>query len=61
MHLFRPNVDSNRKDLGDELLGLCSWWNLPLCIVGDFNITWFRSERSREAWQSLAMNGFSDF
>lgn len=24
-----PNVDNNRKDLWDELVGLGSWWNLP--------------------------------
>lgn len=58
---YMPNVDNKRKDLWDELAGVGIWWKLPWCIGDDFNITQFISERSGEARQSRATNGFSEF
>jgi hypothetical protein len=40
---------------------LLSWWNLLLCIGGDFNITCFPSERLDESRFSHATMDFSNF
>ena len=45
----------------EELTGLISWWDLPWCVGGDFNIIRFPSEWLRAASFSRAMYGFSDF
>jgi hypothetical protein len=37
-----------------------SWWSMPWCIAGDFNVTRFPSDRSGEGSMS-AMRDFSDF
>jgi hypothetical protein len=42
--------------LWDELVGLMSWWEMPWCIGGDFNVVRFPS-----AGFSAAMEEFSDF
>ncbi|XP_035544586.1 uncharacterized protein LOC118347981 [Juglans regia] len=59
--VYGPNLDSERRMLWDELAGLCSWWEVPWCIGGDFNVTRFASERSGEGRQNQAMVDFSDF
>jgi len=41
-----PNSGNDRRLLWDELAGIISWWNMPWCIGGDFNVTRFPSERS---------------
>jgi exonuclease III len=51
--VYGPNLDGDRRLLWEELAGLLSWWNLPWCIGGDFNITRFPSERSGEAVLAL--------
>jgi len=58
---YGPNSNRYRRFLWDKLAGLLSWWNLPWCIGGDFNVTHFPSERSREAHFYPAMGEFSDF
>lgn len=58
--VYGPNSDSDRRLLWDELAGILSWWSLPWCIGGDFNVTRFPSERSGEGSLS-AMRDFSDF
>ena len=45
----------------EELIGLITWWDLPWCLGGDFNIICFPSERLGAASYSRAMYGFSDF
>jgi hypothetical protein len=55
---YGPNSDRDRRFLWDELAGLLSWWNLPLYIGGDFNVTCFPSERSRETHLCPAMMEF---
>jgi len=50
-----------RSSLWEELAGLISWWELSWCIGGDFNVTHFPDERSRDVCFSAAMVEFSDF
>ena len=45
----------------EELTGLISWWDVPCCLGGDFNIICFPSERLGLASHIQAMYGFSDF
>jgi hypothetical protein len=42
-------------------VGWPSWWELPRCIGGDFNVTCFPVEISRDVRLSAAMLEFSDF
>ncbi|KAG6664244.1 hypothetical protein CIPAW_02G079200 [Carya illinoinensis] len=57
--IYGPNLDSTRRLLWEELAGVHSWWDLPWCIDGDFNVTRFPSERSRENSLRPAMLEFS--
>ena len=36
--VYGPNDDNDRKCLWDELAELISWWEMPWCIGGDFNV-----------------------
>ncbi|KAG2667198.1 hypothetical protein I3760_15G101200 [Carya illinoinensis] len=58
--IYGPNIDNIRKLMWEELSGLHSWWDLPWCIGGDFNIVRFPSERSGDSRLSSAMSEFSD-
>jgi hypothetical protein len=58
--VYGPNNIKDKRTLWEELVGLMSWWNLPWCIGGDFNITRFPSERSGAGCR-LAMSDFADF
>ncbi|KAG6663989.1 hypothetical protein CIPAW_02G060000 [Carya illinoinensis] len=57
--VYGPNNDNSRKLLWDEIAGLCSWWEGPWCIGGDFNTTRFSSERSGDSNSGSAMADFS--
>ena len=59
--MYGPNGDSDRYLLWDELAGLLSWWNMPWCIEGDFNVIRFPSERFEGRRISLAIREFSNF
>jgi hypothetical protein len=59
--VYGPNDDVERKYLWDELVGLMSWWELPWCIGGDFNVVRFPCERSRRFQTITAMLDFSEF
>ena len=59
--VYGPNGNIDRRRLWDELAGLLSWWDLPWCIGGDFNVIRFPSERSGGRHISAAMREFSDF
>ncbi|KAG2679693.1 hypothetical protein I3760_11G063600 [Carya illinoinensis] len=39
-----PNLDNNKRYLWKELAGVHSWWDLPWCIGGDFNVIRFPSD-----------------
>jgi len=59
--VYGQNDDKDRRDLWVELAGLMSWWEMPWCIGGDFNVVRFPSERSSGANFSVAMEEFLDF
>ena len=59
--MYGPNGDYDRQLLWDELAGLLSWWDLPWCIGGDFNVIRFPSERSGGRCINASMREFSDF
>ena len=52
---------SDRRLLWEELVGLNSWWNVPWCVGGDFNVLRFSSERSGSTSFTAAMREFSSF
>jgi hypothetical protein len=47
--------------LWDELVGLMSWWEMPWCFGGDFNVVRYPSEKSGASRYSPAMADFSAF
>jgi exonuclease III len=59
--VYGPNVDRERSIIWDELAGIRSWWGVPWCVGGDFNVARFPSERMGAAGFSPAMYDFSDF
>ena len=59
--VYGPNLNNRRRLMWEELTGLISWWDLPWCLGGDFNIIRFPSERLGAASFSKAMYRFSDF
>ena len=40
-----PNVDNDRGLMWDGLAGIRSWWDVPWCLSGDFNVVRFPSKR----------------
>jgi hypothetical protein len=57
--VYGPNHARDRRILWEELVGLMSWWNMPWCVGGDFNVTCFPTERSGVACR-LALSDFSE-
>ncbi|KAL4618313.1 hypothetical protein ACB092_06G001100 [Castanea dentata] len=55
------SVSCKRRLMWEELIGRITWWDLPWCLGGDFNITRFPSERLGAVSYSRAMYGFFDF
>ncbi|XP_030970526.1 uncharacterized protein LOC115990899 [Quercus lobata] len=51
----------DRRFLWEELSGLSSWWNVPWCVGGDFNVVRFPSERAGATAFTAAMREFSEF
>ena len=43
--VYGPNLNKRCRLMWEELIGLISWWDLPWCLGGDFNIIRFPSER----------------
>ena len=39
--VYGPNSDRDRSFLWEELAGLRSWWDVPWCVGGDFNVVRF--------------------
>uniref|UniRef100_A0A2N9IM68 30S ribosomal protein S13, chloroplastic n=1 Tax=Fagus sylvatica TaxID=28930 RepID=A0A2N9IM68_FAGSY len=59
--VYGPNLDSDRGMLWEELAGLLSWWDVPCCIGGDFNVVRFPREKFGMASFNYAMHEFFDF
>ncbi|XP_050243704.1 uncharacterized protein LOC126692222 [Quercus robur] len=59
--VYGPNSDRDRRFLWEELSGLRSWWDVPWCVGGDFNVVRFPFEHSGIANFSSTMLQFSDF
>jgi hypothetical protein len=59
--VYGPNLDSERCFLWEELAGLQSWWEVPWCIGGDFNVVRFPNEKTGMSSFNYAMHEFSDF
>ena len=43
--VYGPNLNKRRRLMWEELTRLISWWDLPWCLRGDFNIIRFPSKR----------------
>jgi hypothetical protein len=59
--VYGPNRNAERRLFWEELSGICSWWDVPWCVGGDFNTVRFPSERVGSDQTSPAMRDFSDF
>jgi exonuclease III len=59
--VYGPNADAERFTLWEELAGVRSWWDVPWCIGGDFNVMRFPSEKLGGGRVTSAMRNFSDF
>ena len=59
--VYGPNSDRDRRLFWEELVEIHSWWNVPWCIGGGFNVVRFPSERLGADFFSSAMLDFSDF
>jgi hypothetical protein len=59
--VYGPNSNNFRRFLLQELVGLMSLWDMPWCIVGDFNVTLFHNERSGGASMRRVVMDFAEF
>ena len=59
--VYGPNSLRDRRLLWEELFGLNSWWNVPWCVGGDFNVVRFPPERFGSTSFTAAMREFSSF
>jgi hypothetical protein len=58
---FMVPTQSLTELLWEELAGVYSWWEVPWCIVADFNMIRFSSGRPGEGRTSAAIWEFSNF
>ena len=58
--VYGPNINSDRRLMWDEFVGIRSWWDVPCCLGGDFNVVLFLVERVGSANFSSSMQDFSD-
>ena len=61
LYLYRNTGETQWGAFWDELLGVRQRWTGPWCILGDFNVVCFPSERLVCCWFSPSMLAFSDF
>ena len=56
-----PNSLRDGRFLWEELFGLNSWWNVPWCVGGDFNVVRFPFKHFGSTSFTAAMREFSNF
>jgi hypothetical protein len=59
--VYGPNRAVERSLMWEELAGIASWWEVPWCVGGDFNIVRYPSERVGATDFSPSMREFTDF
>ena len=59
--VYGPNLRRGNRFLWEELCGLNSWWSVPWCVGGDFNVVRFPSEHSGSTVFTTAMCEFFNF
>jgi hypothetical protein len=59
--VYGPIRAGERSLMWEELAGIASWWAVPWCVGGDFNILRYPSERVGPTTISHSMRDFSDF
>ncbi|KAK1309581.1 hypothetical protein QJS10_CPA09g01286 [Acorus calamus] len=59
MGVYGPNMEELLPELWADLQANRACWNFPCCIMGDFNVTRFSSDRIREGSISSSMEHFS--
>ena len=59
--VYGPQSDGERLLMWEELAGISSWWGIPWCLRGDFNVSRFPSEKLGGQHLTQAMVGFPDF
>ncbi|KAK1292074.1 hypothetical protein QJS10_CPB17g00140 [Acorus calamus] len=60
-NVYGPHDEEARERLWEELTDIKSRWNVPWCILGDFNVTRFGGERNRAGVVSSSMEIFSEW
>ena len=59
--VYSPIRSVERWLLWEELSGISSWWGVPWCVGGDFNIVRYPSKQLGLARISSDMRDFSEF
>jgi hypothetical protein len=59
--VYGPIRAVDRNLMWEELAGIASWWEVPWCVGGDFNIVRYPSERVGSTTLSHSMRDFSEF
>ncbi|KAK1322199.1 hypothetical protein QJS10_CPA03g01392 [Acorus calamus] len=62
-YVAKPSVgmSGERESFWQELSGVKAGWNLPWCLMGDFNITRFTEDRNKEGVITGDMAQFSEW
>ena len=59
--VYGPHTVRERLLMWEELGGLASWWDIPWCLGGDFNVIRYPIERLGAMRFTSTMNAFSEF
>lgn len=59
--VYAPNNRVQRKKLWREIAGVLGVWDIPGCVVGDFNTIRFVEEKNRDIAANRGMTEFSNF
>ncbi|KAK1326356.1 hypothetical protein QJS10_CPA01g01619 [Acorus calamus] len=59
--VYGPPDGVGREELWEELSATRARWEIPWCLLGDFNITCYSTDRNRTGPISAAMDTFSEW